>query len=39
MKHLNEKAAQNLTAIREQKPLIHNITNFVNQGLLLSKGG
>ena len=29
MKHLNEKAAKNLTAIREQKPLIHNITNYV----------
>jgi len=29
MKHLNEKAAKNLSAIREQKPLIHNITNYV----------
>ena len=29
MKHLNEKAAKNLTAIRKQKPLIHNITNYV----------
>jgi hydroxyethylthiazole kinase len=29
MKDLNEKAAQNLAAIREQKPLIHNITNYV----------
>ena len=29
MNDLNEKAAQNLTAIREKKPLIHNITNFV----------
>ena len=29
MKDLNEKAAQNLSAIREQKPLIHNITNYV----------
>jgi hydroxyethylthiazole kinase len=29
MKDLNEKAAQNLVAIREQKPLIHNITNYV----------
>ena len=29
MKHLNEKAAKNLTAVREQKPLIHNITNYV----------
>ena len=29
MKHLNEKAAQNLSAIRAQKPLIHNITNYV----------
>jgi len=24
---LTEKAAQNLAAIREKKPLIHNITN------------
>ena len=29
MKNLNEKAAQNLAAIRAQKPLIHNITNYV----------
>ena len=29
MKPLNEKAAQNLIALREKKPLIHNITNFV----------
>ena len=29
MNDLNEKAAQTLTAIREKKPLIHNITNFV----------
>ena len=29
MNDLNEKAAQNLIAIREKKPLIHNITNFV----------
>ncbi len=29
MKHLNEKAAKNLTTLREQKPLIHNITNYV----------
>ena len=29
MKHLNEKAAENLNVLREQKPLIHNITNFV----------
>jgi len=29
MNDFNEKAAQNLTAIREKKPLIHNITNFV----------
>ena len=29
MKHLNEKAAKNLTALREQRPLIHNITNYV----------
>ena len=28
-KQLNEKAATNLTALREQKPLIHNITNYV----------
>jgi hydroxyethylthiazole kinase len=29
MPHLNEKAAQNLSALRTQKPLIHNITNYV----------
>jgi hydroxyethylthiazole kinase len=29
MKHLSEKAARNLTAIRNKKPLIHNITNYV----------
>ena len=29
MKHLYEKAAKNLTTLREQKPLIHNITNYV----------
>ena len=29
IKQLNEKAATNLTALREQKPLIHNITNYV----------
>ncbi|MGD8665959.1 MAG: hydroxyethylthiazole kinase [Desulfobacterales bacterium] len=29
MKNLNEQAAYNLTAVREKKPLIHNITNFV----------
>jgi hydroxyethylthiazole kinase len=29
MKHLREKAAENLTTMREQKPLIHNITNYV----------
>ncbi len=29
MKNLNEQAAHNLTAVREKKPLIHNITNFV----------
>ena len=29
MKNLTEKAAHNLAAVREQKPLIHNITNFV----------
>ncbi|MGD9104290.1 MAG: hydroxyethylthiazole kinase, partial [Desulfobacterales bacterium] len=29
MKNLNHQAAHNLTAVREQKPLIHNITNFV----------
>ncbi len=29
MKKLAEKAAQNLKAVREKKPLIHNITNYV----------
>jgi hydroxyethylthiazole kinase len=29
MPHLNEIAAQNLSALRTQKPLIHNITNYV----------
>lgn len=29
MSHLAEQAARNLEAIREQKPLIHNITNYV----------
>ncbi len=29
MPQLNEKAAQNLSALRSQKPLIHNITNYV----------
>jgi hydroxyethylthiazole kinase len=29
MSKLSEKAAQNLSALREKKPLIHNITNFV----------
>jgi hydroxyethylthiazole kinase len=29
MKDLKDIAAHNLTAIREKKPLIHNITNFV----------
>jgi hydroxyethylthiazole kinase len=29
MPQLNKKAAQNLAAIRAQKPLIHNITNYV----------
>jgi hydroxyethylthiazole kinase len=29
MAELTEKAAKNLAAVREQKPLIHNITNFV----------
>ena len=29
MPQLNEKAAQNLSALRSQKPLIHNITNSV----------
>ena len=29
MKDLADIAAQNLAAIRKQKPLIHNITNYV----------
>ena len=29
MEKLNDRAAHNLTAVREKKPLIHNITNFV----------
>ena len=29
MTALSEKAAENLTALREKKPLIHNITNYV----------
>jgi hydroxyethylthiazole kinase len=29
MPQLNRKAAQNLSALRAQKPLIHNITNYV----------
>jgi hydroxyethylthiazole kinase len=29
MSHLAEQAGKNLKAIREQKPLIHNITNYV----------
>jgi hydroxyethylthiazole kinase len=29
MTALSEKAAENLVALREQKPLIHNITNYV----------
>jgi hydroxyethylthiazole kinase len=29
MTQLNDKATQNLQAIRRQKPLIHNITNYV----------
>jgi hydroxyethylthiazole kinase len=29
MNNLNDNAAHNLAAIREKKPLIHNITNFV----------
>ncbi|MFO7553594.1 MAG: hydroxyethylthiazole kinase [Desulfobacterales bacterium] len=29
MKRLPEKAARNLAAVRKQKPLIHNITNYV----------
>jgi hydroxyethylthiazole kinase len=29
MATLSEKAAENLTLLREKKPLIHNITNFV----------
>jgi hydroxyethylthiazole kinase len=27
--HLSEQAAKNLAAVREKKPLIHNITNYV----------
>jgi len=29
MENLSSKAAQNLDAVREKKPLIHNITNYV----------
>ena len=29
MTNLSDKAAQNLAAVREKKPLIHNITNYV----------
>ena len=29
MANLSEKAAENLALLREKKPLIHNITNFV----------
>ncbi len=29
MDSLPDKAAQNLIAVREKKPLVHNITNFV----------
>lgn len=29
MSHMAQQAAKNLEAIREQKPLIHNITNYV----------
>ncbi|MDY7038779.1 MAG: hydroxyethylthiazole kinase, partial [Thermodesulfobacteriota bacterium] len=29
MENLSKKAAENLTATRERKPLIHNITNYV----------
>ena len=29
MSHLADQAAQNLEAVRNQKPLIHNITNYV----------
>ncbi|QTA85279.1 hydroxyethylthiazole kinase [Desulfonema magnum] len=29
MENLSDKAAQNLAAVREKKPLIHNITNYV----------
>jgi hydroxyethylthiazole kinase len=29
MTALSEKAAENLLALREKKPLIHNITNYV----------
>jgi hydroxyethylthiazole kinase len=39
---LNQKAAENLIKIREQKPLIHNITNYVvmnfTANILLSMG-
>jgi hydroxyethylthiazole kinase len=29
MQNLAEQAARNLRAVRERKPLVHNITNFV----------
>ncbi|MBC2710942.1 MAG: hydroxyethylthiazole kinase, partial [Desulfosarcina sp.] len=29
MSKLSEKAARNLKAVREKKPLVHNITNLV----------
>ena len=29
MTTLSEKAAENLALLREKKPLIHNITNYV----------
>ena len=29
MENLAEQAARNLRAVRERKPLVHNITNFV----------
>ena len=29
MTNLSEQAAKNLTAVREKKPLVHNITNYV----------
>ncbi len=42
MNKLNEKAAENLNKIRKEKPLIHNITNFVvmnfTANILLSMG-